>query len=485
VSASVVRISQALDISSRWALFVSVVGLAALAAVVAGAARLGVLPLAVGALLIAFGTVICLRWPLLALAAFVALIPIEEVFLIDGVGTLSRFAGILFAVTYGARRIGRLELGVMPPAAWAFLLWAIASLGWAIDPTTSWAELSTLLQLFVIAILIADLVVQQPTVVRPVLWIYSLSAAATALVGILTFIGFGPGADARAAAIQGQNPAQFAAVLLPALVFGTYEALERERRVLGAAIALLTTAGIIVSGTRGAWLSIAVVVAIFVLPRLEFRRQVAAVGLILVIGIATLQIPGVGQLLADRAGTAVTTGGSGRTDIWSVGATIYWSHPLFGVGYANFPVAYTSDAVAASNVTFGFAQGQGIGPHNVAIGTLIELGPIGLLTLALFLLPLVLRRGWGPDAATVQAALASLLVLALFLDIVGNRKQVWLIIGLAAGLAYIKRKRRPEPDEEEVTATAIFAGSAGLPNEVVPIGSGATPNALGAPRTRA
>jgi hypothetical protein len=83
---------------------------------------------------------------------------------------------------------------------------------------------------------------------------------------------------------------------------------------------------------------------------------------------------------------------------------------------------------------------EGRGPHNLVIATIVELGPLGMLLLALFLGPLVLRRGWGPDAATVQAALASLLTLALFLDILSNRKQVWLVIGLAAGLAYLARR---------------------------------------------
>ncbi len=43
----------------------------------------------------------------------------------------------------------------------------------------------------------------------------------------------------------------------------------------------------------------------------------------------------------------------------------------------------------------------------------------------------------GTRRAAVQAALASLLTLALFLDILANRKQVWLVIGLAAGLAAV------------------------------------------------
>jgi hypothetical protein len=64
---------------------------------------------------------------------------------------------------------------------------------------------------------------------------------------------------------------------------------------------------------------------------------------------------------------------------------------------------------------------------------------IGVALLVPFLGPLVLRRGWGPEAATLPAALVSLLTVALFLDILANRKQVWLVIGLVAGLAYLAR----------------------------------------------
>jgi O-antigen ligase len=438
---SVARVGQVLGVGPRRAWIATIIGIVGLAILVAEATQLSVMPTVVGAAVVALMTLVCFRWPLLALAAFVALIPIEEVVTIEGLGTVSKFAGILFALTYGLPRLSRLELGVMPPAAWAFLVWGLASIGWAIDPNTSWAELATLLQLFLIALLVADVVVHRPDIVRPILWIYSLSAAATAFLGILTFVALGPNADVRASAIQGQNPAQFAGVLLPAFVFGLYEVVNSGRRIVGAAIVLLTTGGIVVSGTRGAWVSMAIVVLVFVMPRLHLRQQAAVVLMAMMIGLATLQIPGVSSLLLERAGNAVNTGGSGRTDIWSVGLTIFWAHPVLGVGYANFPVAYTSDAVQATgDITFRFATQEGVGPHNLVVGTLIELGPIGLLILALFVLPLILQRGLGPDAEIVQAALASLFILALFLDILANRKQVWLVIGLAAGLAFLRRR---------------------------------------------
>ena len=450
-------VSERFHIGPWPARLVGALGLLGLAAVVALATRQDALALAIAFIVVALAVVIGFRWPMLTLAAFVVLIPIEELAVIDGVGSISRFAGILFAVTYGLPRLSHLSPRLMPAAGWTFLAWSMLSIGWAIDPNTSWGQLVTLAQLFLIALLIADVVAQRPALVRPILWVYSISASATAVVGIQTFISLGPNAEARAAAIGGQDPAQFAAILLPAFVFGLFEVVNHHERILGGAVALLTAAGILVSGTRGAWLSVAVVAIVFIFPRLRLRSQIWAAALIVTLGIVTLQIPGVSTLVLQRAQSAIVSGGSGRTDIWAVGLTVYGTAPLLGVGYANFPVAYTSDAVGATNVVSGLATGEGSGPHNLVIGTLTELGPVGLILLVLFLGPLLIRPGWGPDAAMIQAALVSLLITALFLDILANRKQVWLIIGIAAGLAFLRRAREAsgrQPDVVTLDAAA-------------------------------
>ena len=464
MTASIARVGQALGVGTWVARLITVCGLVGVAGVTALATRRDMLPILVGLAVLGVGTLLGLKWPLLPLALFAALIPIEEVLVIPGFGTVSRFAGILFAVTYALPRLGHLKLGAMPPAAWAYLGWAIVSVGWALDVGTAWGQILTLLQLFVIAVLVADFVVHRPATVRTILWVYSLSATATALIGVQTYVASGYMTETRAAALQGQNPAQFAAVLLPALVFGLHEALDGDRRILGAAIALATTIGVIVSGTRGAWIAVAVVLLLFVFPRLTPRRRVAAAALAVALAAVAYQIPGVPALIAERTGSALSTGGAGRTDIWSVAGTIYRSSPVLGVGYANFPVAYTPQVVRASDVRSWITL-EGRGPHNLVIATLVELGPIGLLLLALFLGPLVLRRGWGPDAATVQAALASLVTLALFLDILSNRKQVWLVIGLAAGLTYLARRGGAAVDDrpgDAAPASAIPVSAAAV-----------------------
>ena len=455
------RVNEAVraDPRSPW---VALLGIAGVVAIAALGTRYNVLPIGIGAVLAAVVMVLGFRWPLLPLVVFTALIPIESVIVIDGLGTVSRFAGLLFAATYALPRLRHLVVGAMPLAGWAYLAWATVSVGWAIDPGVAWAALATLIQLFIIATLIADFVVRRPTIVRSLLWTYSISAAVTAIIGTASYIAQGS-SGSRAVAIQSQDPAQFAAILLPALVFGLHEVLSGEHRLPAAGISLLTMAGVVVSGTRGAWLAVIVVVLLFVLPRASASRRIVAVAALAVLMGIVYQLPGVAGLVAERTGSAISTGGAGRTDIWEVSLTVFESAPLTGVGFANFPVALTPEVVRASGVsTANLGNVEGSGAHNVVVATAIELGPIGLLLLALFLGPLLLRRGPGLDAAAVQIALASLLTQALFLDIITNRKQVWLVIGLAAGLAFLARRNAHAP-ASGAPEPAIAAGPAIAP----------------------
>ena len=466
------RVREVLGVGDLLAVVVALSALGAVAAAVTVGVRTDRLA-TIAVLSVAFPVVlVSMRWPMVPLFAFAAMIPIESVLVIGDLGTVSKFAGILFAVVYGVPRLGRLTLGAMPAVAWAYVAWALVSMGWAIDSSTSWSELSTLLQLFIIAVLIADVVAHRPTVVRQLLWIYSVSAAVTGLIGIEAFVTSADVTGGRVAALQNQDPAQFAALLLPALVFSFYEVLNRRRVLLGVLVALMSLAGIVVSGTRGAWLSVALVILLFILPRLRLAQLVAAVGVLGLLVIVTLQLPGVSDLVAQRADTALSSGGAGRTDIWSVAVKIYEESPVLGVGYANFPVAYTNDLVRATDVgTYSINNPQGRGPHNIVIGTVAELGPFGLLLLACFLIPLILRPGWGPDGISVQACLASLLTAALFLDVLSNSKQVWLVVGLAAGLTYVARRRPlavPAKDVGPATSSSRPSIAPGVSGSSVP-----------------
>lgn len=403
----------------------------------------GLQVLALGAVAALVVVLVSFRWPLVPLFLFVALTPVEELVVIGPFGSLSRYGEILFILAYGLPRLGRLRIRAMPLTAYGFVIWATLSVGWAIDRTVAATELPVLGLLYVTAVVVAALVSERPSIVRPLIWTYSASAVAVGVLGLAAFLTSGAvtGPNDRAAAFQDQNPAYYAAILLPAFVFAVNELLNGRTVLVSAAVTAVTAGAILASGTRAAWVGAAIAVVVFVLPRLSVPRRLAAIGVAGAVAIGVLQFSGLTTLIVDRAVLALSTGGAGRTDIWTVGLTIYESEPLTGVGLANFPVAYTPAAVRNSDVGAYSADNPAYrAPHNIAIGTLAELGPIGLLLLAGFLAPLSLRRGWGPNGPIVQAIVASLVVNAFFLDIV-NRKQFWLFLAIACGLAVLRRER--------------------------------------------
>lgn len=460
MSETVDQLRDAVGTSRRFALLLLLVTAGPVAFGAAAATRAGLLPQAVGltAALVLF--LFSVRSPLLSLFVLVAVIPVEDAINVAGVGTLSKAVGILFAIVYTLPRLRHLTLRAMPRAGWAYLGIAALSFFWAIDPNVAQTQLQTLVQLFAIGVLVADVVVHNPTVIRPLLWVYTLSAALTASIGIA---GYGSGltvAGGRVAALAGQDPAQFAAILLPALVFSLHELVYARRLLVSGAVATVCTIAIVLSGTRGAWVGAAVVVVMFILPRLGPRRRVAALVVMVSLLLVAFQIPGVADLVTQRTILATATGGAGRTDIWSVGIRIFESAPVTGVGYANFPVAYTPGLVATAALQR--ATGSGRAPHSIIVGTLGELGLIGLACLVLFLAPLTLRRGWGPDAVVVQAILASLMVSGLFLDVLGDRKQVWIGIGLASGLAYLARQAKASSSMQGGSLDALAPPASGV-----------------------
>jgi hypothetical protein len=166
------------------------------------------------------------------------------------------------------------------------------------------------------------------------------------------------------------------------------------------------------------------------------------------VAIATLQLPGVADVVTGRLASAATTGGTGRLDIWAVGLSIIGAHPLGGVGYGAFPAAFTSDVIRSASTPGLDAAilSVGNGSHSILLETGGELGLLGLLLLAWLTMDLLLRPGIAPWASLVQGIVLAVLIQALFLDVL-DRKQVWLVIGLAFGLEFARRRIRPASDK--------------------------------------
>lgn len=420
------------------------------AAGVAAATETNRLPLALEASAVLILLLIGLRSPILVLALFAALVPIEDALNFSGVGTASRVVGIVFAVAYVVNRRQLPRLSVMPVAGWAFVLWAVASGLWALDFVAWSGAIPTLVQMLVLALLVGDLVLRDPPAARKVMWAYSASAVVTVFLLVVAPSQTGGLAGvSRLAAFSGQDPAEFSAVLLPAFLFLVYEApraASRRDAARIAALLILAGAGLLVwgaleSGTRSALVGLGVGLAAMTATGTGYRNGRLAVAAVGLVGAgAALLAPGVVDSVMVRLSNAVTTGGSGREDIWAVGATIFGQHPLVGVGYANFPSAFTPAMIQISNVP-GLqpdALYNGRDPHSILVGTAAELGIVGIVLLGLFLWSVLSVRSSVGLWPFVRAAVIAMLAQAMFLTLL-DRKQLWLILGMGIGLAAAAR----------------------------------------------
>ena len=380
--------------------------------------------------------------PRLMLYLYVGFIPLEYVLVLDEVGTATRAIGAVFFAGYFLHRFGQVHLRTIPFVGWAFLAWALASFTWAIDQTVASEQLLTLVQLFAMAVVVADFAAEEPDVVRPVLVVYSVATVASALVAVgVAALGGGIGAD-RIGAFDTQDVAQFSALLVPAFLFLLVELFEWRRPLLAVSGLMIVAAGMILSGTRSAWVAAAIGAAIIILPRIG-RRALIPLVLLGLAGVALFTMEDLQTLVVERLSTALSSGGTGRIDIWSVGLNIFSSNPLIGVGFGNFPVAFTPEVIRDTNVP-GLeitVLDPGAGSHSIIIGTHTELGVIGFALLASFLWAAVASRGVGSAWSVVHASLVALLVQALFLDIL-NRKHVWLILALVLGLIWREARNR-------------------------------------------
>ncbi|MBK6407569.1 MAG: O-antigen ligase family protein [Holophagales bacterium] len=225
--------------------------------------------------------------------------------------------------------------------------------------------------------------------------------------------------------------------LFPALVLARKAQGGGRLALLGAGITLLL-AGLILSGSRGAWLATLAAAGAALAGALwsrrrddgsEARRLVLGAGLAFVVSVAAIAAwPGdVGQLLRRRASTLVDPGASfdavqaGRLGFWKAGARMVATHPFAGVGPGRAPARFEefrdpSFPVRVENL------------HNYFLQALAENGlPGGLLVLLPFL-PLALVAGrllsTGAVFSSPEAALAPGL---LAFSLTGFASHPWLL----------------------------------------------------------
>lgn len=224
--------------------------------------------------------------------------------------------------------------------------------------------------------------------------------------------------------MTGQNFMAFS-LLLPASM--TFQQVLQQRKLIRRALYALILGvillGILLTGSRGGMLGVGVAfIVYFLLSRKKLDFLAFAVPLmILVISLAP-------SLFFDRWGSAVETGGAGRTYIWHTGVLALGKYWLTGAGLYNFPAAYNE----FSNYVPGFNR-PGRASHNLYLNMFVELGIVGFTLMIIGFArhyqaidKVVRSKKYDSDSIMLKASFWSLLVSSFFLDAFWY-KQLWIL----------------------------------------------------------
>lgn len=364
---------------------------------------------------------------------YAALIPFNNLLNIDAFGTLTKAVGIVTgaAIVFYLVRTRRTVRPPLPLVFWsALFVWSVTTAFWALDPQSVFNMLPTTAELLLLYAVVSVL----PTDRNAVRW----SVVATIVGGVMAAAYgaylFHSGLAVGSGRLWIKNdtseidPNQFAAaLLLPLALTGCIALYARRFMTLAATLVIIPILllGIAESGSRGAMLALAVMV-VYLLIRSERRIRLALftfpVGLLGLIFLSTTSI-------WSRFGNAVSTGGAGRIPIWRVGVAAIPGHWLLGAGLNNFGFAY--DEVFLQTHQAYFANWHRA-PHDLLIGTTVELGLIGLtLLLAGWISQFRTLRDIRPSSPdhplrlALEATVIGTFVAALFLDVM-TLKYLWL-----------------------------------------------------------
>jgi O-antigen ligase len=383
-----------------------------------------------------------------------------------------------------------------------FLGLALLSAGWSVDFTLTVGRFATVATVFAVAVVLAVVAAVRRELVEVVLLGLVAGVVLLAVIGLLELWhdpdrALAPATTQSAARYNGigGNPNTMAiliALVIPIVVGGVLTARDRARRVVSLAVLALLYGSLVASGSRGALLGALGGTLVFAMAAPLVRRarvQLAAVAVALAaVGVLAIAIPQPAQTnpvipfdivppstpplspldvqpklpLESEVGlpgrgeepfTRTLFTSSGRVDAWRGALEQAFDRPLLGYGFG------TEERVFVDRYYLHYSQR----PENAYIGTLLQLGLVGLVVLLAVLTALVLRIRLVRDAAVAACAGAVVcgLVLAVsqsYLTSVGSPAMVpfWFAALLLVGATEPQAANRlgdREGREREVEAS--------------------------------
>ena len=331
-------------------------------------------------------------WPVeIAMGSAVVLLPFEYVTLLGGGlerSAMSVAFAFAFSVLCAVGVIGRRLQRPSPATLWwgLFLLWACASILWAVEPRVSFERVPTAVSLFLFYLVASSFRITEKEFDR-IVWLTILGGA---LAAFLSVYGFYTGAgfieSGRATLAVGEeavNPNRFGVRLLLPLAFAMarfFSSRQRATRIFALFLLAITGLALLLTMSRGTVIAAVVVIVVFFFrlnsPRLKTLKPTVRRFLVVVILMAIALGAVIPATFFTRFHDAATDRGAGRLDIWSVGLVILQHYPVAGAGLGNFPIIYNQFAGYASHLYFKAVNNDA---HNVYLAVAVEEGIVGLL----------------------------------------------------------------------------------------------------------
>jgi putative inorganic carbon (HCO3(-)) transporter len=389
-----------------------------------------------------------------------AFISFLEVLAAGSALSFTKVAGLLLAVSWLATvavrdHANRQFFSAHPFATYAltlFLAWATLSIVWAESPGAA----ATATSRFGLNFLLLPIVYTAVRERRHVVWVtvaFVAGAAASAAYGLIA----GSPADEEGR-LSGavSDPNEVAAVLVAGVVFaGVLAAVFKAPllRLAAAAAAVFCAVSIFFTLSRGGLiaLALALIASLFVAGR--WRARAVTVTLVAVLG--TVAYFAAFAPLEARERVTVIEGGSGRSDIWTVGWRMVEDQPIGGVGAGNFEVSSIHYLLEPGAILRDeFIVDKPKVAHNTYLQVVAELGLVGLL---LFLSILAFSLACAVKAARtfmrigdvpmellsrgLIVAVIGILVADIFISAQFSN-QLWLLLALGPSLLAVSRSPR-------------------------------------------
>lgn len=385
------------------------------------------------------------RFVYASLWLLVMIIPLENMFVFEGVGTITRFVGAfcmaMALIALVVEKRGR-RLGAMPAAFGVFLLWSMATFLWTFNFEESRRALMTLTQLFAFVWLIWEFAPEERLQIG-LLRAYVCGAMISVLTTVNAFWQ-GKSTYYMRYSTRGFDPNDLGLTLALAIPMAWYLATRSGSKWPRLFYRLYLPASfmaVLLTASRAAFIAM-LIGSLYVLwstQRLSILKRFALLAGIGAAGWGLLQfLPKTSWLRLMTIGAELTSGTlGGRVGIWRDGLRVFVDHPLCGVGVGAF-----RSGLLLTQRTYEAA------PHNLFLSVLVGQGLIGLLLFFVVVfsamrgmgnMPVLMRRMWLVVLLTWVTG-----VMTLGWEV---RKPTWLILGLLAVMASVDRPNQGKPPE--------------------------------------